>query len=116
MNYTDGQFHYGMEQLIWKHSEEWSKILFNVLKVKIALLYKEEKRVKPKEIDIEREILDVVNDAIPIFDKYLINIKGYEKYPVIDMADGTDIELIQKIDYKVLLCPFQGFFDMIEVR
>ena len=49
MNYTDGKFHYDMNDLIWKHSEAWSEIFTNVLKVKVALLYNKDKRhVKAK--------------------------------------------------------------------
>ncbi|MBR3208730.1 MAG: hypothetical protein IKF82_00520 [Bacilli bacterium] len=118
MNYTDGKFHYDMNDLIWKHSEAWSEIFTNVLKVKVALLYNKDKRhVKAKEIDIHKIILDVVNDTIPVFDKYLTRIKGYSKYGMFDVNDPTyDDTLIQSIDYTRIFCPFDGLFDEIEVR
>ena len=118
MEYTDGTFHYSIEDLIWKHSEEWSEIFTNILKVKIALLYNKEKQhVKPKEIDVHKIILDIVNEAIPVFDKYLVRIKGYEKYSIIDANDPTyDDTLIQSIDYEKVFIPFKGLFNEIEVR
>lgn len=118
MHYTDGKFSYDMQDLIFRHSEIWNEIFINVLKVKIALLYNKEKQhVKPKEIDVHKIVLDIVNETIPIFDKYLVQIKGYEKYGIFDVNDPTyDDTLIQSIDYKEIFYPFKGLFDKIEVR
>ena len=116
MLYVDNHFTYNLEDCIWRHSEEWKKILFNVLTVKIALLANSEQRMKLKEVDLHGMMLDVVNDAVPIFDKFLTNVKSYRKVPCIDEYDGTDTELYQDVDYKVMLHPFKGFFDSVEVR
>lgn len=115
MLYHKDKQSYDLEKCIWRHSEEWKEIFFNVMQTKIALLGNSE-RMKLKEVDIEGIVLDTVNEAISVFDKFLINTKGYKKYSVIDPYDGTDTTLEQDIDYKILLSPFDGFFDKIEVR
>ena len=115
MLYTDEKFDYTLEKCMWKHSEEWKKIFFNTLTVKISLL-SVQSRIKPKEVDIEGIIMDVVSDAIQVFDKYLTNIKGYKKITIEDEYNGTDTTLYQNIDYQVLLSPFEDFFYNIEVR
>lgn len=107
---------YNLEQCIWKHSEEWKTIFFNVLQIKVAVLANKKERMKLKEIDIHGMALDVVNEALPVFDKFLTNIKNYKKYATIDPYDNTDITLEQEVDYKVLLHPFDGFFDKLEVK
>jgi len=115
MLYTDEKFDYSLEKCMWKHSEEWKKIFFNTLTIKISLL-SVQGRIKPKEVDIEGMLMDVVNDAIQVFDKYLINTKGYKKIAIEDEYDGTDTTLYQNIDYQVLLSPFEDFFYDIEVK
>lgn len=115
MLYTDEKFDYSLERCMWLHSEEWKKIFFNALTIKISLL-SAQRRVKPKEVDIEGMLMDVVNDAIQVFDKYLTNIKGYKKIAIEDDYDGTDTTLYQDIDYKVLLSPFEDFFYDVEVK
>ena len=115
MLYTDEKFDYSLEKCMWKHSEEWKKIFFNTLTVKISLL-SVQSRIKPKEVDIEGIIMDVVSDAIQVFDKYLTNIKGYKKITIEDEYNGTDTTLYQNIDYQVLLSPFEDFFYNIEVK
>lgn len=115
MLYSDKNFHYDLEQCIWKHSEEWKKMFFNTLTVKISLL-SVQGRVKPKEVDIEAMLMDVVNDTIKVFDKYLVNIKGYHKVAYVDEYDGSDTTLYQDIDYKVLFKPFDSFLTNIEVK
>lgn len=116
MYYTKKNFLYSIEEMMWKYSKEWERILFNVLKVRIALLANKQERVRPQDIDIQGVVLDIVNDAIPIFDKFLTSIKGYDKMRVIDEFDGEEIDVEQYIDYKVLLFPFENFFDKIEVK
>lgn len=116
MLYVDEKFSYSLEECMWKYSEDWKKILFNVLKVKIAVLANKKERMKLKEVDLYGMTLSVINEALPIFDKFLVNIKGYTKQPMIDEYDGTDITLQQEVNYKVLLHPFDGFFDEIEVK
>ena len=116
MYYTDGKFLYNMEKMMWKHSEEWQKILFNVLKVRIALLANKQQRIRPQDIDIQGVMIDIIDDAIPIFDKFLVSIKGYEKIPFIDGDTGEEINFRQEIDYKILLNPFKNFFTSIKVE
>ena len=116
MYYSDGEFLYNMEKMMWKHSEEWQRILFNVLKVRIALLANRQQRIRPQDIDIHGVMLDIIDDAIPIFDKFLISVKGYTKYPIIDAYNGEEISAEQDIDYKILLSPFKNFFTNIEVK
>lgn len=115
MYYSDEKFGYSLEECMFKHSEEWKKIFFNVLTVKIVLLVNSKRRMKLKEVDIQGMMLDVVNEAIPVFDRFLCN-KGYKKVACIDEYDGSDIDQYEDIDYKIILAPFAGFFDGIEVK
>lgn len=107
MYYLDEKNRYSLEECMFKHSEEWKKIFFNVLTVKIVLLVNSKRRMKLKEVDIHGMILDVVNEAIPVFDRFLCN-KGYKKVACINEYED--------IDYKIILAPFAGFFDRIEVK
>ena len=116
MLYSTNNGLYNMEQCILIHSEEWKNIFLNTLIIKIATLSTSQEKVKLKEVDIHGETLNVVNEALSIFDKFLTNTKEYEKIPIIDGDTGEDVDLYQNIDYKVLLSPFDGFFDNIEVK
>ena len=116
MYYLDEKFGYSLEECMFKHSEEWKKIFLNVLTVKIALLANSKRKMKLKEVDVQGMILDVVNEAIPVFDKFLYNNKGYKKVACIDEYDGSDVDQYEDIDYKIILAPFAGFFDGIEVK
>lgn len=116
MLYCNDRGSYNLEECIKLYANEWQQILFNVMKVKIALLSNSKHRIKLKEVDIEGIVLEIINDAVSIFDKFLTNTKEYKKYPIIDGYDGTDITLEQNIDYRYMLSPFRDFFDKIEVR
>lgn len=116
MLYSDGKYSYTLEKLMHIHSEEWKQILFNVLTIEIAVLANNKKRIKLKEVDIEGITSDIAEKAIFSFDKFLVNTKEYTKEPILDEYDGTDITLYQDIDYKVMLAPFEDFFNNIEVR
>lgn len=105
-----------MENCILKYQEEWKNIFLNMLTIKLAALSNSNKEIKIKEIDIQGEVLVVVDEALSIFDNFLTNTKKYEKIPIIDGDIGEDTTLYQTIDYKVILSPFDGFFDNIEVK
>lgn len=116
MYYYDGKQSYTLELCMDKHYEEWKECFFNVLKINIALLYSKQERVRPQDIDIEGVASQVIYEAIDLFDKFLVNIKGYTKYPMNDIHDGTDTTLFQDVNMMSALWPFKHLFKDIEVK